>query len=122
MTIAVTPRVARSCCPSGYRDCLVGNRVGVGLIRSSIRPLLPSLFPVKGASEKRPHGSVPPVARTGQHPWLYPGWKILPTRVGYCSNTNCARHFRCEDNIVDFTHVQPHYYRVWQVEPCHKLG
>ncbi len=32
----------------------------------------------------------PPVARTGQHPWLRPGWKILPTRISYCSNTNCA--------------------------------
>ncbi len=40
----------------------------------------------------------------------------------YCSNTNCDRRFRCEDNNVDLTHVQPHYYRVWQVEPCHQLG
>ncbi len=37
------------------------------------------------------HGSEPPVARTGQHPWPGPGWKILPTRTGYCSNTNCAQ-------------------------------
>ncbi len=41
--------------------------------------------------------------------------------VGYCSNTNGARHFRCEDNNVAFTHVQPQYYRVRQMEPCHQL-
>ncbi len=52
---------------------------------------------------------------------LRPGWKILPTMVGYCSKTNCARRFRCEDNNVDFTHVQPHNYHVRQVEPCHRL-
>ncbi len=45
------------------------------------------------------------------------GWEILPTRIAYSSN----RHFQFEDNNVDFTHVQPHYNRVWQVEPCHKL-
>ncbi len=42
--------------------------------------------------------------------------------IGYCSNTNSARRFRCEDNNVAFTHVQPHYYRVRRVEPCHPLG
>ncbi len=62
------------------------------------------------------------MAQTGQQPWLYPGWKILPTRLGYCSNTNCARHFRYEDNNVAFMPVQPHHYRVRQVEPCHQLG
>ncbi len=46
----------------------------------------------------------------------------LPTRIGYCSNANCARRFRCEDNNIAFTQVQPHDYRVWQVEPCHQLG
>ncbi len=29
---------------------------------------------------------------------------------------------RCEDNNVSFMRVQPHYYRVWQVVPCHRLG
>ncbi len=53
------------------------------------------------------------------HAWM----KILPTRVGYCLNTNYACRFRCEDTNVTITHVQlPHYYRVWQVEPCHQLG
>ncbi len=61
------------------------------------------------------------MARTGQHPWLHPGWKTLPTRIGYCSNTNCDRRFRCEDDNVAFTHLRPHYYRVRQVEPCHQL-
>ncbi len=33
-----------------------------------------------------------------------------------------ARCFRCEDTNVAFTNVQPHYYRVRQVEPCHHSG
>ncbi len=39
--------------------------------------------------------------------------------MGYCSNTNCAR---CFYNNVVFMLVQPHYYRVRQVEPCHQPG
>ncbi len=101
---------------------LIGNRVGVNLTQGTLIPMLPSLFPAKEASKYRPHVSEPPVARTGQHPWLHSGWKILPTREGYCSNTNSAHRFRFEDNNVEFTHVQPHYYRVRQVEPCHQLG
>ncbi len=62
------------------------------------------------------------MAGTGQHPWLHPGWKIQPTRIGYCSNANCARRFRCEDNNIALTQVQPHFYRERQVEPCHQLG
>ncbi len=54
-----------------------------------------------------PHGSEPPVARTRQHPWLHPGWKILPIRIGYCSNTYGDRLFQREDNNVAFTKVQP---------------
>ncbi len=61
-------------------------------------------------------------AWAADRPWLRPGWKILPTRIGYCSNTNGDRRFRYEDNNVAFTKVQPHYYRVRQVEPCHQLG
>ncbi len=57
-----------------------------------------------------------------QHPRPRRWWKIILKPIGYCSNTNCARRFRCEDNNVDFTHVQPHYYRMWQVESCHQLG
>ncbi len=41
---------------------------------------------------------------------------------GYCLNTNNDRRFRCEDNTVAFTNVQPHYYHVRQVEPCPHLG
>ncbi len=62
------------------------------------------------------------MARTGQHPWLRAGLKISPTRKGYCSNTNGERRYRCEDNNVAFTNVQPYYYRVRQVEPCRHLG
>ncbi len=93
---------------------LFGHRVRVRLTRSTIKPLLPSLFPVKGASKLRPHGSEPPVLRTGQHPWLRPGWKILTTWTCYCSNTNYARRFRCEDNNVDVTHV-------WKVGPSGQI-
>ncbi len=32
------------------------------------------------------------------------------------------RRFQCEDNNVAFTNVQPHYYRVRQVEPSYLLG
>ncbi len=50
----------------------------------------------------------------GQQPWLHPGWKILPTRIGYC-----VRRFWCEDKNVAFTHVQPRYHRVRKGELCH---
>ncbi len=53
---------------------------------------------------------------TRKHPWLHPGWKILPTMLGYCSNTNYTRRFRRENNCV-----QPQYYRARQAEPCHQL-
>ncbi len=56
-----------------------------------------------------------------QHPWLHPGWKILPTRIHCCSNTNCAHSLRCEDNNSVFSYVQPRYYRMRQVEPFHQL-
>ncbi len=36
---------------------LVGNRVDVGLTRSTIEPMLPSLFTVNGGDELRPRGS-----------------------------------------------------------------
>ncbi len=42
------------------------------------------------------------------------GWKILPIRIGYCSNTYCDRRFRYDDNNVAFSNVQPHYYRLRQ--------
>ncbi len=102
--------------------CVVHRGIVVSLTQSRIRPLLPSLFPVKGTNKERMHGGEPPGAQTEQHPWLHPGWKILPTRIGYCLNTNCANLFRREDNNVTFTHVQPHYHRVRQVESCHHLG
>ncbi len=31
------------------------------------------------------------------------------------------KHQLCKDNNVDITPVQPHFYRAWQVEPCHQL-
>ncbi len=44
----------------------------------------------------------------------------LPTRKGYCSNTNGDLGFRCGDGNIVFTQVQPHLYRVRRVEPCHQ--
>ncbi len=29
---------------------------------------------------------------------------------------------RCEYNNVNFDRMQPHYYCVWRVEECHRLG
>ncbi len=29
---------------------------------------------------------------------------------------------RCEDNDVNFLYMQPHYYRMWQAEPCNRLS
>ncbi len=34
------------------------------------------------------------MSRATQHSRLCPGWKTLPTRIGYSSNTNCGRRFR----------------------------
>ncbi len=28
----------------------------------------------------------------------------------------------CEDNNVDLMRVQPHYFRMQQVEPCHRFS
>ncbi len=47
---------------------------------------------------------------------------ILPTRIGYCSITNCAHRFRHEESDVDLACVQPHYYRTCQAEPYFRLG
>ncbi len=69
----------------------------------------------------RTKGRVDSNVSAGQHPWLPPGWKVLPIWIGYCSNTNCYRRFRCDDNNVDATLVQPHYYRVQLMDPCHHL-
>ncbi len=33
-----------------------------------------------------------------------------------------VRRYRRDDNNVDLIRVQPHYYRVRQVEPCRRLG
>ncbi len=85
----------------GILRLVIGSQVGEGLTRSAISLLLSSLFPVKGASKYRPHDSQPPVARTRKHLWLRPGRKILSARTGYCSNTDCANRFQCEDNNVD---------------------
>ncbi len=37
-------------------------------------------------------------------------------------NTNYVHRFRYEDNNVDLIRVQLYYYRVRQVDPCHRFG
>ncbi len=56
--------------------------VGVGLNWSTLGPLLPSLFKDQDNCVRIK------ILRAGQHQGLRPGWKILPSRMGYCSNTN----------------------------------
>ncbi len=64
---------------TGVDRMLVGNRVGVGLTRSTINSFAPIHISHHGSEKNCPHGSEPPVAGTG-HPGFYPGWRILPTR------------------------------------------
>ncbi len=65
---------------------LAANSAGLCQTGSTISLLLPSLFPVKRASELYPHGGE---FRVG----LHPGHKILPIRGAFCSYTNWARRF-----------------------------
>ncbi len=65
----------------GVWRLLVGNRVGVGLTRSTIRHLLPFLFPVKGARHWRSHGGKFLVTWIGQHPRICSTWASVPTSM-----------------------------------------
>ncbi len=58
---------------------LVGDRVGKGLTRSNINPILPSLLQFKGTIKYRPQGSDTPTARAEQHQWFRPGWTYAHT-------------------------------------------
>ncbi len=60
-------------------------------------------------------------AWTWQHPWLRPGWKILPIRLGSCSCTNCVCRFRCGNKDSDLTRRQPHFHHVRLLRPCRHL-
>ncbi len=42
---------------------------------------------------------------------------LLPTTIGYSSNTNWTRRFRCHENNTDFMRVQPRYNYVRLEEP-----
>ncbi len=46
----------------------------------------------------------------------------LPSMAQLLDQVSAARYFRCEENKVAFTPVQTRFFRVRQVEPCHKLG
>ncbi len=69
---------------------LVGNRIVVSLTRSKIKPLLPFL-------KEQVNNVRMVVSRLWRSPGYIHGFildgKILPTRIGYCSNTNCARRW-----------------------------
>ncbi len=90
--------------PLNYKECWL-----VDLTRSITSLILSSLFAVKEVGKLSPHCCESSVARTGQHPWLRPGWKIVPIRVGYHSNTKWTRRFRCADSHVGLFHVQTYY-------------
>ncbi len=64
---------------TGVDRMLVGNRVGVGLTRSTINSFAPIQISHHESEKNCPHGNEPPVAGTG-HPGFYPRWRILPTR------------------------------------------
>ncbi len=97
--------------PFAHLQELYGNRDGEDLTRTDIKSLFPSLFSARDASKQRPHGSEPPVARTGQHPWtsqdgLQFKHQIRPVASG----------------VRITIRVLPQYYFVQQVEPCHQFG
>ncbi len=84
--------------------------------------LSPFFIPVKRVIKKRPHDSMFPTVRTGQHPWFRPRRMILTSRIGYCAFTSWDCRFRCGNNNVNLIYLQPYLYRAWQVELCHLLG
>ncbi len=86
------------------------------------RPLLPSLFPVKETSKQRRHDSEPLWRGTGSIHGFVLGGKSYQQGWATAQAPNYVHRFWCEESNVDLTHMQPHYYRVRQVEPCHKLG
>ncbi len=87
--------------PFAHLHELYGNRDGEDLARTGIRSLFPSLFPARDASKQRPHGSEPPVARTGQHPWTSQDGLQFKHQMK-------SSLFGYEDSNVDLMHVQPH--------------
>ncbi len=48
-------------------------------------------------------------------------WKALLTTMDYNSSIRWAHRCRCDDNNVTLMYMQPHFYHVRQVEPCHRL-
>ncbi len=50
---------------------------------------------------------------------LFHATKIV---TGYCSNTNSVHRIRWTGTNFNFNPMQPHYYRVQQMEFCHEFG
>ncbi len=43
---------------------------------------------------------------TSQHSRFHHGWTILPTIIGYCTNTQSNHRFQCEDNNIRATSLR----------------
>ncbi len=77
---------------------LVGNRHGEDLTRSTLRPLLPSFFPIEGASKQCPYGS-----------------------ESCDADRTATINFAWQGNLTD-QHGQPHYHNMRQVKPWRQWG
>ncbi len=69
---------------TGVKRMFIENMIGVDLIRSIIKTMLPSLFPVKYIT---PTCSETPAAWNWKHPWLRSERAIWLTMIDYFSNT-----------------------------------
>ncbi len=67
---------------TGVYWMLVGNRIGVGLTRSTLKSKHPFYSQLREFLKTLRMA----VVRTGQPPWLRLRWKLLSTSVGFCSN------------------------------------
>ncbi len=91
---------------------LVWNRFGEGLTGSILSPSLPSLFSVKEARKQCPNSSEPSENIRG---FVLGGQRYRPglTTVETPNEPVVSGVRMC---------VPPHYHRVRQMEPCHRLG
>ncbi len=60
--------------------CLKCGEGGFYCCGSRVKPKYNDSLGISTKAALRPHGCELPVARTGQHPTLHPGWKILPAK------------------------------------------
>ncbi len=72
-----------------------------------------NLIVVVGPSKRRPHENKSSVTRTRQH-WT--------SQVGQLVKRQLSPSVTVFDNDIGLMHVQPHHFRMRQVEPRHQLG